>query len=138
MTDARSHPFTNVAASGRDEDILYLKWDLQRFLDEQSHDLLPATLLDQIARLIAQLAVYKHDRADSGDVGDHANARIVTLKATARAIQRALTDIAADDARRDGSVTLRKQLIRSDLTRTLARMTQVLSQLEDASPETLT
>ncbi len=131
MTEARAHLFAAAASEGRDQDILYLKWDLQRFLNGRAVDLLPAALVDQIGRLIAHLAIYKHDRADFGDIGDHANARIVTLKATAQAIQRALADIAADETRRDGSVTLRKQLIRSDLTRTLARMTQVLSQLEN-------
>ena len=137
MTEARPHTLINAAPSGQDQDILYLKWDLQRFLDSREHDLLPATLRDEIGRLVTQLAVYKHDRTDSGDIGDHAQARIVTLKATARAIQRALTDIAAGEARRDGSVTLRKQLVRSDLTRTLARMTQVLSQLENPSSDTV-
>ncbi len=132
MKDAQPHLFA-AASTGRDQDILYLKWDLQRFLDDKAVDLLPATLVDQIGHLIADLAVYKHDREAVGDSGDHANTRIVTLKATAQAIQRALTDIAAEEAQRDGSVTLRKQLIRSDLTRTLARMTQILSQLENPS-----
>ena len=133
MTDAPPHLFAADALAVQNQDILYLKWDLQRFLDGKAIDLLPATLVDQIGHLIAHLAIYKHDREDAGDIGDHDNARIVTLKATARAIQRALTDIAANEAQRDGSVTLRKQLVRSDLTRTLARMTQVLSQLENPS-----
>ena len=134
MKDAQHHHLT-FASAGMGQDILYLKWDLQHFLDGKAVDLLPAALVDQIGRLIPHLAADTQEGQDAGEIGAGIDSRIATLKATAHAVQRALTDIAADEALRDGSVTLRRQLVRSELRRTLARMTQFLSQLEGPSPD---
>ena len=119
----------------RDQDILYLKWDLQRFLAGKEYDLLPVELIDQIGRLVAQLTVYAHDHDNAADSLD---ATVMMFKATDREMRRVLTDIAAGEARHDGSVTLRKQLVRGELARALTRMTHVLSLLESNSPRIVT